>query len=309
MSTMTAPPEPGVVEWSLWTTTARLVVTDPSALVPARALVEARLARIEAAASRFRADSEVSRLAELARDPHTPVPISATLADLVGVALDAAARSEGAVDPTLGADLVDLGYGTAPGVAGPTRPLRLRRRTSFRDVALTDDPDRPALVLPPGVLLDLGATAKARAADLCALEVAERFDCGVLVSLGGDLRTAGPPPAEGWGVLVQDGPGEPASRITLLGAQAVATSSTLHRVWSRGSEAMHHLLDPQLRRPVPPVWRTASVAAATCVDANTLTTAAIVRGHAGRDLVERSGAAARLVSATGRVVLLGGWPA
>ena len=87
------------------------------------------------------------------------------------------------------------------------------------------------LRVPPGTLLDLGATAKAVAADRCAEEVAHRFGCGALVSLGGDLRAAGAEPADGWNILVQDGDGEPASRIRLSGASAVATSSTLRRRW------------------------------------------------------------------------------
>jgi FAD:protein FMN transferase len=301
---------PGVADWSLWTTSARLVVTDRRVMQQARALIDTRLARIELAASRFRADSEVCRLADDDRDADVPVVISPTLADLVRVALGAAVRTGGAVDPTLGADLVALGYGAAPRVAGPASVLTLRRPISYRDIVLRDDDDDlPTIVVPPGVLLDLGATAKAHAADVCATEVADRLGCGVLLSLGGDLRVAGPPPDDGWGVLVQDGPDEPASHVVLREAQAVATSSTLHRVWQDGGATLHHILDPALRRPAPPVWRTVSVAAASCVEANTLSTAAVVRGVAARALLASAGAAARLVAQDGSVVVSGGWPA
>ena len=50
------------------------------------------------------------------------------------------------------------------------------------------------LTMPEGVQLDLGATAKAWAADRSAARIAERLGCGVLVSLGGDIAVAGPPP-------------------------------------------------------------------------------------------------------------------
>lgn len=293
-------------EWSLWTTTARLMVADPLALTEARALVESVLAGIDAAASRFRSDSEVRRLTESGGG--LPVEVSPVLADLVGVALAAAQMTDGDVDPTLGADLVDLGYDRdlddARARMNHSSTITAHRQATWRDVTLVGT----MLSVPAGVLLDLGATAKARAADLCATAVAERFDCGVLVSLGGDLRVAGPKPDGGWRILVRDGPEEPASQVTLCGAQALATSSTLHRVWRSGGDPMHHILDPILRRPAEPIWRTATVAATTCVAANTLTTAAMVRGRGGVALIESAGVAARLVAGDGVVVRIGGWP-
>ena len=299
----------GVAEWSVWTTTARLVVTEESALVEATAVVFEQLARVDAAANRFLAGSEVSRLA---RGTGAPAVVSPLLAELIGVALAAAAATGGAVDPTLGGPLLDLGCPdlaaaepTGP-TAGPDRPQpSVRRRTSWRDVRL----DGRMVTLPAGTLLDLGATAKAHAADRCAVAVADRFGCGALVSLGGDLRAAGPPPDGGWQVLVQDGPDEPASQVRLAGAAAVATSSTLHRTWRQGGRVRHHVLDPATCRPAAPVWRTASVAADTCLRANTWSTAALVRGHAAERDLRRAGVAARLVAADGAVVRLGGWPA
>jgi len=299
----------GVAEWPVWTTTARLVVTEESALAEATAVVFEQLAKVDAAANRFLAGSEVSRLA---RGTGTPAAVSPLLAELIGVALAAAAATGGAVDPTLGGPLLDLGCPdwaaaepTGP-TAGPDRPQpSVRRRTSWRDVRL----DGRMVTLPAGTLLDLGATAKAHAADRCAVAVADRFGCGALVSLGGDLRAAGPPPDGGWQVLVQDGPDEPASQVRLAGAAAVATSSTLHRTWRQGGRVRHHVLDPATCRPAAPVWRTASVAADTCVRANTWSTAALVRGHAAERDLPRAGVAARLLAADGAVVRLGGWPA
>jgi len=319
----------GVAEWPVWTTTARLVVTEESALVEATAVVFEQLARVDAAANRFLAGSEVSRLA---RGTGAPAVVSQLLAELIGVALTAAAATGGAVDPTLGGPLLDLGCPDRavaepagsdrsqpagpdrpqpagpdrPRPAGPDRPQpSVRRRTSWRDVRL----DGRTVTLPGGTLLDLGATAKAHAADLCAVAVTDRFGCGALVSLGGDLRAAGPPPDGGWQVLVQDGPDEPASQVRLAGAAAVATSSTLHRTWRQGGRVRHHVLDPATCRPAAPVWRTASVAADTCLRANTWSTAALVRGHAAERDLRRAGVAARLVAADGAVVRLGGWPA
>lgn len=295
---------PGIAEWQVWTTTARVVVTDEQTLPAARAAVIAHLAEVDAAASRFRADSEVARIARSTAATHL---ISPLLADLVRVALDAADASGGDVDPTLGAVLTDLGYGTDLGSGtdlGYGARLSVRRRTRWTDVDLSGR----RLTMPVGTLLDLGATAKARAADTCATLLADRFGGGALVSLGGDLRVAGAGPGDGWTVLVQDGPAEPASTVRLTGAQAVATSSTLHRTWRRGGELLHHVLDPVSFRPADPVWRSVTVATGTCVAANTLTTAALVRGRRAPELVRRAGVAARMVAADGSVQRFGGWP-
>jgi thiamine biosynthesis lipoprotein len=293
-----------MAEWSVWTTTARLVVTDPAVLDPARALVENHLERIGPAASRFRADSEVSMLAAL---PHVDgVPVSPLLARLLRCALTAAELTDGDVDPTVGARLAALGYDRdLAAVPVSAAPAPSSPSVSWRDVRLDGD----LLTMPPGVLLDLGATAKAVAADDCAELVAERFGCGVLVSLGGDLRIAGPVPRGGWQVLVQDGDAEPASQIRLDVPGAVATSSTLRRTWRSDGEQRHHILDPRTGLPAPPVWRTVSVVAATCVMANTLTTAATVRGWRAPAWLESKGVPVRLVAADSSVHRLGGWPA
>jgi thiamine biosynthesis lipoprotein len=266
-----------------------------------------RLAAVGRAASRFDPASEVSCLAREAAVEARP--LSTVLADLLATALAAAEATDGAVDPTLGAVLAGLGYDRdlAEVSAATVAAVRAvaRGRATWHDVRL----DGRRLTMPRGVLLDLGATAKARTADLCAREIAERFGCGALVSLGGDLRTAGDVPPGGWQVLVQDGAGEPASTIALHGPGAVASSSTLHRVWRSGSDQRHHIVDPRTSRPARPVWRTVSVAAGTCVLANTLTTAAVVRGERARELLGSAGVAARLVAADGTVHRLGGWPA
>jgi FAD:protein FMN transferase len=304
---------PTAAEWSLWSTTARLVVTEPDRLPAARALVDSLLADIDRACSRFRDDSELRRVEAAG----ATVRVSPLLADLVGAALRAARRTEGDVDPTIGAWLCELGYDrdlaaiTDPGGSTPrlstsrasTPRVSLHLAPDWRRVGL--DGDR--LTLPAGTRLDLGATAKAYAADRCAAAVADTLGCGVVVCLGGDIATAGPAPF--WRVRVQDGPDEPATTIKLPAGGAVATSSTRHRRWTRGGQLLHHIVDPRTGRPSAPVWRTVSAAAGDCVTANTATTAALVRGPAALSYLGGTGLPARLVAADGRVHTVGDWPA
>lgn len=297
-----------VAEWGVWSTTARLVVTDPTQLEAARELVITHLAEVDLAASRFRPDSEVSRIARSASEIHT---ISPVLGDLVRAAQAAAAETAGGVDPTLGTVLTHLGYGPGGRVSTPApgEPDGFRiiahRAATWRDMSV----DGCTLRVPRGTLLDLGATAKAWTADRCATQVAEVLGCGAMVSLGGDLRVAGPEPVKGWNVLVQDADDEPGSQIRLTGAQAVATSSTLHRTWRHRGRPMHHLIDPATSAPAPVVWRTVSIASDTCLRANTLSTHSMILGEDAVPMLVDEGAVARLVHATGEIVHVGGWPA
>jgi thiamine biosynthesis lipoprotein len=162
--------------------------------------------------------------------------------------------------------------------------------------------------MPHGLELDLGAVAKAYAADAAARLVAVTLGTGVLVSLGGDIATAGPAPRRGWQLLVQDAEDEPASHVAIDAGTAVATSSTLHRTWRRGGLAVHHILDPVTARPAERAWRTVTVIAPTCVAANTLSTATVVKGTAGLRWLRDQGVPARLVDSKGVVHLLGGYP-
>lgn len=296
-------------EWSVWSTEARLVVTEPQQLGLGRTILEDLLAAVDAACSRFRDDSELARLAD---ELPAGATVSPVLEWLVGAALDAARWTGGAVDPTLGAVLAGLGYDRdirdLRGPDAPPRPFGISvvaaDRRNWRSVRLHDG----VLTVPAGLTLDLGASAKAAAADRAARILAERLGCGVLVSLGGDIATAGIAPAGGWQVSVQDAPGDPRSPLALAAGSAVATSSTQHRRWEVDGRRMHHILDPRTGLPAEPVWRSVSVAADSCLLANALSTAAIVRGHAAVPMLRRAGVPARLVDRAGRTITVGGWP-
>jgi thiamine biosynthesis lipoprotein len=286
--------------FEVWSTTASVVVTDPTALGSVVEIVRAGLDDVDRACSRFRPDSELAGL--------TPgrSRLSPLLTDLVGTALDAAATSGGLVDPTVGGAMQQLGYDRSiellPADGAPVRLVN--EVPGWRQVHLHGD----RLELPRGILLDLGATAKARAADLLAAQAADTVGVGVLVELGGDIATAGPAPVDGWQVLVHDTEDDPACQVTLTEGSAVATSSTVRRTWRRGGVRIHHVVDPRTAAPAAPVWRSATVAAPTCVEANTASTAAIVLGRKAARWLSERGYTARLVDQQQRVVRVGGWP-
>lgn len=281
-----------------------LLVTDPAALPAARTAVDAELDAIELAASRFRPDSEVCALAEAGG---RRVPVSPVLADLIAAALDAARATDGDVDPTVGAALVALGYdddiagldsASSPRIASVTLPV------NWTHVEF----DGHSVRLPAGTLLDLGATAKAAAADRCARRVHDETGTGVLVNLGGDIATAGPVPDGGWQVLVQDTDDDPPCQVALFSDAGLATSSTRRRRWFRAGAAHHHIVDPRTGRSVDPVWRSVSVGAGSCLAANTWSTAAVIRGQRAPEWLAALDVPARFVGRDGSVRTVGGWP-
>jgi thiamine biosynthesis lipoprotein len=306
-------------QWTALGTSVVLRVTDPHALEHARAVVEEDLDRVDRACSRFRADSDLSRVNA---NPGRLVPVDRLLLEAIDVALRAARLTDGDVDPALGAALVLAGYdrdwdliargdcgdrGVAAGTA--RKGVHAHVQSGWRTIAV--DRELAMVRVPNGVQLDLGATAKAWAADRAARAVHAATGSGVLVSLGGDIATAGPAPGRGWPVRVTDdhraGPRATGQTITIR-AGGIATSSTTVRRWTQGEATMHHILDPRTGAPVQGAWRTVSVAAADCTDANIASTAAIVRGSDALAWLEERGLPARLVGRDGCVARVAGWP-
>jgi thiamine biosynthesis lipoprotein len=291
-----------------WSTRIEVVVTEPGAVVAASRLLDAELDRIEEVASRFRPDSEINHLHREAVDG-VPVPVSPDLAEALGVALWAAGVTGGTVAPTVGAALCRLGYDrdfaeVVGGVAGTLPdPAPV---PGWRSVVL--DAVLGTVTMPAGTVLDLGATAKAWGADRAASAIAERLGCGVLVSLGGDIAVRNAPP-RGFVVGVADICGDPdAPTAVFVASGGLATSGTGNRRWSLGGSEVHHVVDPTTGLPARSCWRTVTVAAASCVDANTASTASLVLGADAPGWLAARDLPARLVGTDGSIVTVAGWP-
>ena len=302
---------PAPIRFRALGTTAVVAVADGSARDEAGSLLAAELDAIDRACSRFRDDSELARLNA---SPGRWLSVSSLFLGALEVALTAARTTNGLVDPTIGRALRVLGYDRDfASVAADGAPLRVRVERTPGWRAIDVDSAAHRVRVPPRVELDLGATAKAFAADRAALGIALATGTGVIVSLGGDRSIAGPAPERGWTIRVTDRHDAPANgsgpgATLALETGGLATSGTSVRSWNRGAQRLHHLVDPRTGRPAAPVWRTATVAAPTCVDANVASTAAIVLGDDARAWLEARRLPARLVTQEGSVVVLGGWP-
>ncbi|HXI80875.1 MAG TPA: FAD:protein FMN transferase [Verrucomicrobiae bacterium] len=295
--------------WRALGTGVRLVVHDGD-VGAARGAIETVLDAVDRAYSRFRDDSEIVALNAHAGDR---VSISPLLAEAIAAALRAARVTGGAVDPTVGRAMRAIGYDTDFSlVASDGGPIELRLEPIPGWAAVELSVARREVRIRRGVELDLGSTGKGLAADLAAAAAYTASGRGgVLVSLGGDIAVRGTPPPGGWRILVAEDSETAADvdgEVVAIDTGAIATSSTTVRRWRRGNRTLHHLVDPRTGGPVNSSWRTASVVAANCVDANTAATAAIVMGVDAVGWLERTGLAARLVAVDGTVIRIGGWP-
>ncbi len=286
-----------------------VMTTDADALPAVVGAVRAEIDAVDAACSRFRPDSELMALNAASG---RAVKVSPLLARAIESALRAAVLTDGLVDPTVGTSLRTLGYDrdfrSVP-PDGPPLHIQLRPVPGWRRVQL--DPAARVARLAEGVELDFGATAKALAVDLAVAAAHAATDAGILVSIGGDLAVAGTPWPGGWPVLVTDdhatdptGPGQTVG----VHMGGLATSGTTVRRWRRGEVELHHVIDPRTGRPASVCWRTATVAAGSCVDANIASTAAVVMGEAAPAWLQERALPSRLVRPDGTVTVVAGWP-
>lgn len=247
----------------------------------------ARLRDLERRWSRFLPDSEVS-----AANAHAGAPtrVSAETVALVERAELARVRTGGRFDPTLLHHVIEAGYDRdlsqltpAPAAAAdtidhPTPLLAPSPTTRARTVRF--DRRASTIEVPIGVGFDPGGIGKGWAADLVVGELLGEGAAGACVSVGGDLRVAGPgPDGDPWHVVVED-PRDPggAPLLTLsVDDGAVATSSRMRRRWTRDDGGIaHHLIDPHTGRPAITPVQSCTVLAAECWQAEALTKVAFV---------------------------------
>lgn len=287
-------------------TTNTVVVDDRAALPVAMALARALVCEIDDVCSRFKPDSELSRMNRMAG--RGAVELSPLLEEAIAAAIDAAAMTEGLVDLTVGRRVEEAGYTVTfrdMPQDGPSLELRIEQVLGWR--ALDYDRAARTIRIPAGVAIDLGASGKAWAADRAATAVAGSLGVAVAVDCGGDIAVRGPVPDGGWPMRVCASVDDRAGQDITVYDGGLATSGTTVRRWRRGGVELHHIIDPFTGIPARTPWVMVSVAAATCLEANAAATAALIMGAPGRDWLDELGLPARLVDINGTVRYAGGW--
>jgi thiamine biosynthesis lipoprotein len=295
--------------WPAIGTQATVVVQHPDHAEVAEQVLRTEIDTFDLACSRFRRDSELTALHACSG---RAVRVSAALFEALEVALDVARQTGGAVDPTIGNAIEALGYDrdlSDVSTGHGTVLLDLAPAVGFAHVQLNRR--ERTVRIPRGVKLDLGSSAKALIADRAAERIANHLGSGALVSIGGDVATAGVSPEEGWAVGIAEASATPAGEVDQVVAirdGGLASSSTSVRTWRMGNRDVHHILDPATGDCVPPCWTLVSASGPSCVQANAVTTAALVWGSDALERLASFSQAMRLVRHDGKVFTLHGWP-
>jgi len=263
-----------------------------------------RVAELESRWSRFRDDSEITRL------NHRGGRATALSDDsylLVDHAVTAWHWTQGRYDPTVLHALEAAGYDRTFEHLPAARPTSHPSRPAPGCAGISLDPQLRAVTLPEGVGFDPGGIGKGLAADLVVDLVLAGGAAGACVSLGGDGRVAGEPPPSGWRIGVAS-PYSTDELLTVvcLSNHGIATSSKMIRRWTVGDCERHHLLDPRSGESTDNPLDSVTVIAADAWIAEVLTKAAFVAGpDDGAWLVAELGAAGLLVAGLDHMVTSG----
>ncbi len=269
-------------------------------------LAEARLHQLDRLWSRFRPDSDLTRL-NLAEG--AAVPVAPETLDLVEQLVAAWQVTAGAFDPTLLPALVAAG--DVASRDDPTARTVLPASAAWPGdpAGIVVDRARGIARLPHGTAIDSGGLGKGLAADIAVADILAAGADGAMVSVGGDLRVEGRAPHGAWSVAVED-PGDRAAPgpVLALAAGGVATSAPSARRWRSGGVEQHHLLDPTTGAPAREPVAAVTVAAATAASAEALTKVPFAYGpKGGAALLDAWGVAALVVGRDGSWLATTAW--
>ena len=233
----------------------------------------AEVSRLEGVFSIWEPGTELSRVN--ARAAREPVALSADVLELSTRALEMAARTDGAFDPTIG-PLVRLWRVTRRRRPPPEAEIEAARRlVGFRNVRLEEGRIR---FLRDGVLFDPGGIAKGFTADRVVALLEERGIAGGVVAVAGDVRVfGGRRRGRPWRVGIRAPRGEGLLGWVELEDGAVSTSGDYERYFEYGGVRYHHLIDPRTGRPARG-FRSVTVIAEDAVTADALATGLFVMG-------------------------------
>ncbi len=285
-------------------TTASLLLPEHQA-DQGRRLIEELFATWEGHLSRFKPESELSRV-----NTHAglPIKVGPLFFTVLQTALEAARETAGLYDPTLQQQLLQIGYDRSfdgLDLRQPGSNSRVEPGGGWRQIKM--DLVGGWVLLPVGVGLDFGGIAKGMAVD-ASVELLKHHGMGpALVNAGGDLAILGVPRGQDSWVLSV--PGKDRYWNLPLQKGAMATSGIERRRWQQGDRQRHHLLDPRTGESVENELWSVTVVAGTCTQAEVTAKVAFILGtEDGSRFVKKHGSAALLVKQNGELQSVDPWP-
>ncbi len=266
------------IEMEFWT-------EDPAVASEAGDAVLALFDRIDRQMSRYREDSELSRVNREAANG--PVEVSDSLFTVLQQALRISELSHGAFDISFGSIgyLYDFRARQQPSDEELAEGLA---KVNYRSVVL-DPSANTVRFLDEGVRLDLGGIAKGYTVDR-GIDILKSFGIRhARLSAGGDLRLLGDKRGKPWIVGIRDPRSESRNAMVLpLTNVAVSTSGDYERFFfDDNNERVHHILSPATGKPAKGV-QSVTILGDDSITTDGLSTAVFVLGAAkGLGMVNR----------------------
>jgi thiamine biosynthesis lipoprotein len=244
--------------------------------------IEQSLEEINQQMSTYEPESEISRFNR--HRETAPFPVSAPFARVTATALELAAATDGAFDPTLDPLISLWGFGTEGIPAEPPTPEQIETARSACGFQHVKTDGAGAIEKDPGtVQLNLNAIAKGYGADVISTHLSRRGLIHSYVEIGGEVRVRGTNlQGTPWriGIDIPDSttaPGEQIAAILSLSDLAVATSGNYRNFYddAQGVRRMH-IIDPRTGVPATHATAGATVVAPTCMEADGIATALMV---------------------------------
>lgn len=284
-----------------------IIVIAPEAIVPAALRLTRELfAEWEGVFSRFRPQSELSRLNAAAG---FRTPVSPLMLTVLARSLDAARATRGVFDPTILQRMIQIGYDRTFESLAPHLPAarvtQPAQTGGWRNIEVNEA--RRHVRLPAGVGLDFGGIVKGMAVDAALDLLEEQGMAPAMVNAGGDLAVRGlPPQSSYWPIAV---PGKDEGWVIGLERGAVATSGVARRRWTQGDTERHHLIDPRTGEPaMSALWSVTGIANA-CAQAEVAAKTALILGHEqGARFIEDARLGALMIAESGEWSAAGAWP-
>ena len=263
-----------------------LVDTDDVAeAAPVVAAAADEALRIERAHSRDRDDNVVHRINHARGEP---VTVDEETASLLDYAAECWAISNGKFDVTSGVLRRVWTFDGGDRVPRPEQVLDVLRHVGWRRVRWR----KPVLTMPACMEIDFGGIGKEYAVDRAAARVAALTSCPFLIHFGGDHYASGPRRGgRPWVVGIDDParPGEAARWALEFERGGIATSGDARRYVTWQGRRLPHILDPLTGWPVEGAPRSITVLDATCLEAGTLATLAMLEGPRAEEFLREQG--------------------
>ncbi len=235
-----------------------------------------------------------------------PVSVSDDTAELLRVALQYCAQSEGALDITIGAvsSLWDF-KAESPQLPDKAELSAALKTVDYRKVSLEGN---TVTLADPGAKLDLGSVAKGFIADKMAACLRGQGVTSAVINLGGNIYVIGDKYGQPFKIGVRAPFADGQTEVGIVRGKdlSVVTSGIYERCFTRDGRLYHHILDTKTGYPVVGELSSVTIVSKTSAEGDALSTLFFALGRErAEEFLRATDAAAVLIDRNGQIYTVG----